>query len=695
MYNKLFVSLALAAALAVPMHAQESVATSDASSSTRDQAQQGAATPQNSQPTTPQTSGPVQDSTQPAQDNSQSQQNSSAQQNNTAVEPMNQTPVYRVDVIQRTTKAVDYRDRGGSTEVDFRGTSLMPEVNGTAKVTGHTGRLAIDSSLHHLQPARTFGPQYLTYVLWAVTPEGRPANLGEVIPNADGNADLQLTTALQSFGLIVTAEPYFAVTRPSDIVVAENYVPNNVKGFVRTIDAKFDLLQRGQYTVNIKPEQLPATGENYKKVPLQLLEARNAVAIARAAGADQYAADTLAKAQADLDRANQYDIQNQGKTAIGTAARAATQAAEDARLIAMDKKEQARAAAAREAMQQKVSNAQSEAEASAERAQLARLQAQQEAEQRARAEAEREAAQRAAENAEQARLAAAQQAQQAQQQLSQAEAARQQYAQQAQQVQEQRARLLAQLNSVLQTRDTARGLVSQMPDVLFDLNKATLKPDAKVRLAKVAGIIVAYPDLRLEIDGHTDSTGTLHHNEVLSEQRAAAVRDFLISQGVPADSVNAKGFGPNNPVASNATASGRQQNRRVELVVSGTAIGQNIGAPATNTGASGTGGVSGTAASGINNANPAPAASGNVGASVGNSSTAGATGTLPPANTTTPAAGGSGASAGTATPGVQPSTAGNADVSGTVGTPAGTVPATGTPPPPPPNQNMQPPPPQQ
>lgn len=505
---------------------------------------------------------------------------------------MEQTPTYRVNVVERTTQAVDYRDRGGTTTVEIRGTDLMPQVTGDAKVSGHTGRLALKVSVRHMKGARDLGLPYLTYVLWGITPEGRPTNLGEIIPNDDGNADLQVSTSLSSFGLIVTAEPYFAVTRPSTAVVAENIIPNDVKGNVRSITTKFDLADRGQYTANIDPATLPAFGENLKKVPLQLLEARDAVAIARGSGGDRYAADTLAKAQDMLDRAEDYYRRKQGTTPIGTAARAATQAAEDARLLTINKKEEERAAAARRRTQERIASAQSEAEAQQERARLARQQAEDEAAQRRRAEEEREAASRAAQEADLARQAMQQQlaaAQQQQQQLQQqtqearqqAQAAEQARAQAEQQAAEQRQRLVQQLNSVLQTKDTARGVVAQMSDVLFDVNKATLKPDAKIRLAKVAGIVLAYPDLRLEIDGYTDSTGTQHRNEVLSEERAAAVRDFLISQGVSANNVIARGFGEESPIASNETASGRRMNRRVELVMSGTAIGQN-NAPGAN-----------------------------------------------------------------------------------------------------------------
>ena len=194
-------------------------------------------------------------------------------------------PVFRVNVLARTTKAVNYRHRGGSTTVDFRGTDLMPRVGGHAKVDGKVGRLAISAELTHLEPARRFGGQYLTYVLWAITPEGRAVNLGEVLPGESGKSKLDVTTDLQAFGLIVTAEPYYAVTHPSNEIVAENIIrEGETKGFEEPIDTKFDVLEGGQYTIDVPAEQLPATQAD-ARVPLDLLEARNAVAIAKAAGA--------------------------------------------------------------------------------------------------------------------------------------------------------------------------------------------------------------------------------------------------------------------------------------------------------------------------------------------------------------------------------------------------------------------------
>ena len=272
-----------------------------------------------------------------------------AQQENPPVEPMDQTPVFRVNVVSRTTKAVNYRHRGGSTTVDMKGTSLMPEVTGKAKVDSKNGRLQVNVDLSKLGPATRVGPQFLTYVLWAITPEGRAQNLGEIVPDDNGKSSLDVTTDLQAFGLIVTAEPYFSVTRPSDAVVAENIIRQETKGFEEAIDAKFDMLEGGQYTVDMPAQQLPSATAD-PKTPLTLLEARNAVAIAKAAGAQHYAADSLQKAETYLARAEDYLIRKQGKTPIGTAARGATQMAEDARVLTLRRKEQERIANEKQAM---------------------------------------------------------------------------------------------------------------------------------------------------------------------------------------------------------------------------------------------------------------------------------------------------------------------------------------------------------
>ncbi len=218
-------------------------------------------------------------------------------------------PIFRVTVVSRTTKAINYHHRTGSTHIDFRGTELMPLAKGEATVNSQMGSTKIETYLQKMSPASQYGPEYMTFVLWGVTPEGRPANLGEVVLEGD-HAKLLSTTDLQSFGLIVTAEPYFAVTQPSDVVVAENFIRNDTTGTIQQVDAKYELLQRGQYVMN-RSQYQPVKVD--PKGPLQLAEAENAVEIARLAGADRYAADTMQKATIDLHRMRGTILKSQGR----------------------------------------------------------------------------------------------------------------------------------------------------------------------------------------------------------------------------------------------------------------------------------------------------------------------------------------------------------------------------------------------
>jgi outer membrane protein OmpA-like peptidoglycan-associated protein len=484
--------------------------------------------------------------------------------------------------VSRTTKAVNYRHRSGSTKIDLRGTALLPEATGEAIVNSKQGRIEINTRMEHLAPATQYGPEYLTYVMWAVTPEGRPKNLGEVLLNGT-SSKLDVTTDLQTFGLIVTAEPYYAVTQPSDVVVMENVIRNDTVGTVEQIDAKYELLQRGQYVLNVNPSDITPMRMD-KKTPLELYEARNAVRIARWTGADQYAADTLEKANLSLQNAEDELKGKAGKKTVAQNSRDAAQEAEDARLITVRKMQDEQAAADKAAADQREADAKAQAmqaeadRASAERAKADAERAKAEAERvriEAQAEAERAKANAQAEADRAARErgdaeAAQAQAQSAQAQLDQA---RQSAAQSEQEKAQLREQLRQQLNVILETRETARGLIVNMSDVLFDTGKYTLKPGAREKLAKIGGIVLAHPGLKLQIEGHTDSIGGDEYNQRLSEDRANSVRDYLVSQGVPADAVTARGFGKTQPVTDNSTAAGRQQNRRVELVVSGEAIG--------------------------------------------------------------------------------------------------------------------------
>jgi outer membrane protein OmpA-like peptidoglycan-associated protein len=477
--------------------------------------------------------------------------------------------IFKVEVIGRTVKAINYRNRE-STRIGFSGTSLLPFAQGDATVENKQGTTRVHASFKHLTPAATqFGPPYLTYVLWAVTPDGRPTNLGEVVPNQGGSASVEVASDLQSFALIVTAEPYFAVTRPSDMVVAENEVLAATTGTIEQVDAKFDLLKRGSYTSNVTQSQVtpfPIKGE----APLDVYEAQNAIRIATWAGADQMAADTLTRAQTDLQNAQAGEEHKGDKKDIVSEARESVQLAEDARLISLSKREAAHQAELR----QQAADAQAQAAQAQAQAQQAQAQAQADAQARAQAEAAQQQAQAAQQQAQAQADQASQAASQAQQQAQQA----QQQAQQAQaQAEHMRTQLMQQLNAILQTQDTPRGLVVRMSDVLFATGHYQLTPDAKVSLAKMAGVLLAYPGLKVEVDGYTDSTGTDEVNQTLSDKRAEAVRTFLVAQGVSPDAISSQGFGSANPIASNDSSQGRQMNRRVDMIVSGSVIGTEVG----------------------------------------------------------------------------------------------------------------------
>jgi outer membrane protein OmpA-like peptidoglycan-associated protein len=536
-------------------------------------------------------------------------------------------PIYTItiNVVDRTTKAINYQHRSGSTTIDFRGTPLMPAARGEAKVESKQGYMEVEVEFDNLQSATRFGPEFLTYVMWSITPEGRATNMGEVILNGT-KSKLDVTTELQAFGLVVTAEPYFGVTQPSDVVVLENFVRKDTVGKVEEIDAKYELLQRGQYTVNVLPADLKPIQLD-KNTPLDLYEARNAVRIAKWAGADVSAADSFAKASKLLAQAEAYKTQKAGSKPIAMTAREAVQTAEDARLItlktqaearlaqeraaAADREAEANAAAAgaradanaaereRAAAQQQAEQTRSDAQLAAQRAadeakaqaERTRLDAQlaaQRAADEARAQAERTrldaqlAAQHAADEAkaqaERSKTDAELAAQRAARDKESIEAANQLAIKSAAEQSERdkqvlRNKLELQLNTILQTRDSARGLIVNLSDVLFDTGQYSLKSGAREKLAKISGIVLAYPTLTLGVEGHTDSVGTDQLNMLLSENRANSVRDFLVGQGIVTSSITSRGFGESQPVATNDTAAGRQQNRRVELIVAGDVIG--------------------------------------------------------------------------------------------------------------------------
>jgi outer membrane protein OmpA-like peptidoglycan-associated protein len=459
-------------------------------------------------------------------------------------QPATQPSVININIsVSRTVQAVSYPNNTSST-INFTGTPLLPFAKGQAKVENKKGVITIQAELQKMTPANTLGAEFLTYVLWAITPEGRARNLGEFQLNGD-KSKLAVTTQLPNFAMIVTAEPYFAVTYASEEVVLQGVPGSDTKGQITPVVAQ--LLSRSTYH---ESQLQPLTID--PKVPLIVYEARNALRIAQLQGAQKYAANAWASAQQAQAQMEDYITRKQ-KNPILTAARSATQQAEDARSIAVKAEAEEKVAQAKQA----------EADRAAAAAQReAQLKAEQEAEAQRSAEAQALAAKEAQARAD-AEAAA---------QKSAAEAARAVEAQK-----QLRAQLLAQLNAVLQTVDTPRGLVVTMADVLFASGKYELSQPATLALAKMSGVILAHPGLTLKIAGYTDSTGSDEFNLKLSGQRADAVRTFLVQQGLNPASVTSMGMGSADPVASNDTAAGRQQNRRVEIVVSGEAIGTTGG----------------------------------------------------------------------------------------------------------------------
>jgi outer membrane protein OmpA-like peptidoglycan-associated protein len=495
--------------------------------------------------------------------------------------------------VSRTTRAVKYEHRSGATKINFRGTDLMPSASGEAKVESKRGAMEIQAEFTGLARPTAFGNEYLTYVLWAISPEGRSVNVGEVLVGNNHRSKLDVTTDLQAFALIVTAEPYYAVRRPSNVVVLENEVRADTAGTSEAVDAKYELIDRGGY--------IP-TGYEFdpvvlnSKLPLEFFEARNAVRIAKSAGAEQYATSSYENAVTQMKRADDLGTMKHVDTkTLISVSREIVQTADDAREIAVKRMDADRADAERNAAADRVADA----DAKSKQANLDRMSAEAATADadRQRAEADRASAaarqqqldaqaesdrNRAAADEANKATADAQQGQrdaeaEAERNRATAAVADQQLQQAVSDREELRAKLLVQFNTILATRDTARGLVVNLSDVLFDTGKYTLRPLAREKLAKISGIVLAYPDLKLAIEGNTDSVGSDDMNQTLSEKRASSVLDYLAGQNIPAASMTSEGFGKTQPVASNDTAEGRQQNRRVELIVSGDVIGTTIG----------------------------------------------------------------------------------------------------------------------
>jgi len=466
----------------------------------------------------------------------------------------------------KSIKAIGYKVGGGSTKVDLKGTELMAAASGEAKVEARPGATTIEVSVIGMTQPSTLGAEFLTYVLWVVTPDGRSGNTGELIINKNGEAKLKATTPAQTFSLLVTAEPYFAIRYPSEMVTLENDTRKNTKGQIFPVN-DFKLMRRAQYEKLGNPL---AMTPDLERVPLQMYEARNAVDIAKSRGADKDAPEIFTKATSSLQMAENALTSKADKKDIVSKAGQAIQFAEDARALAAQRQNEARIAAERDAAAAKAKS-EAEAKAAEEAKRQAELAAAKEAQLKAEADAAATKA-KAEADAAAARAKSEADALKAKEEAARAEAERSRKA-----AAELRAQLLDQFNRILETRDTPRGLVVNMGDVLFDFGKYDLRSEAREKLAKLTGIVLAHPGLKLEVEGHTDSVGSDDANQKLSEQRSDTVRTYLIGQGLPDAAVSSRGFGKTTPVADNETAAGRQKNRRVEIVVSGEVIGEKIG----------------------------------------------------------------------------------------------------------------------
>jgi outer membrane protein OmpA-like peptidoglycan-associated protein len=481
----------------------------------------------------------------------------------------------RESFLTRTTLAVRYVENKRTT-VSITGTSLAPRITGKAEVEYKKNDARIKVKVENLDSPQVFGPFYTIYVVWAVTPEGQAENLIE-LPSGYTTEVLARSSA-QTFGLIITAEPHGAVKLPSPKVVAETTLPKNVTSGVQTTQAEYradrgDLYESSSSdSVVLQPDYT---------TPRLVLGARRSIDIARRAGAKEYAADEWQQAQTMLANLEQIWPRNlKDQTKFSGLARDVMRQSQVARDLATEREYQARIENERQTRLRSLEEARAQAESARAEAERVKLEAE-----RAKAEAERakalaEAAKLEAEKAERSaadertrREAAARDAEAARAKAEaarlEAETARQQAAQAKSERDAAMQKLYVSLSEILDTKRETRGFIVNIGDVLFDTGKATLKPTAREKLSKLAGILLAYPgNLQLEIEGHTDSTGSDELNNKLSQSRAESVRDYLVQSGVKQDRVrNVQGFGKSKPIATNDTAAGRQMNRRVEVVI--------------------------------------------------------------------------------------------------------------------------------
>jgi outer membrane protein OmpA-like peptidoglycan-associated protein len=493
---------------------------------------------------------------------------------------------------KRQVVAVRYNENKQTT-VTMSGTAIAPRVMGKADVEFKQGRTNVRLEMESFDNPQSFGGFYTTYVLWAVAPEGQAENLMEL--PIQKNFKIESTTKFQTFGLIITAEPHARVELPSAVIVAENTLRRGTEGMITTSKIEYSGDPGTFYTI-FAPDS-PSTKADYN-TPLLMLGARRAVEIAQRADARKFAEPELRDAELKLATLEQAwprsrrasDLRNNAKKNSGLA-HDVMRIAEQARKLSVERSAQARLDAERRAAGDNLALSQSDAERARVEAERARNEANRATTDAGFARAEAESARleteraRTAERAQIARAdseaaAARERVAQAQsetekakanEELARAEAdrARLQTAEAQRERDAAQQSLFVSLSAILETRREARGLIVNLSDVLFDTGQATLKPGAREKLSKLAGILLAYPGAyQIEIEGHTDAVGSDESNLNLSRGRAEAVRNYIVQNGIKSERVlAARGFGESKPVADNETAAGRQVNRRVEIII--------------------------------------------------------------------------------------------------------------------------------
>jgi outer membrane protein OmpA-like peptidoglycan-associated protein len=493
--------------------------------------------------------------------------------------------------------AVQYPE-GSSVDVKFAASNRVAPAQAEASIKFKSGQARIEIEYKNLPPAILFGGDVTSYVVWTVARDGHAENIGELAVR-DPKGDGEFRSSLKEFGLLVTAEPYPLVWKPSDLVCFTSLAPPVKKA--RSTMATVPGLVSAAVPGNQQIGGMRYTGAE----PLEVVQAQAVLDQARHMGAEKYAPDAIRDAGITLAQATNsfnagkkkqgIDFAGRSLTLSSTALRdterrlaeEAAAAAEAKRVAEMQALEQSKQQA-----QQQAAAAEQQAMAAREQALAAREQALQAQQQLATLQQQAQQAQQEAAAAEQRAAAAGLSAEAADAARRDAEEARKraesltaEVAAQAAVLESQKAKLQAEndrlmkerndlaakltnaLSTVAQITTTARGVVVNLPDILFDINKATLKSDAQVALAKLAGIVSLFPNINLRIEGYTDSTGSDELNDRLSRDRAASVRSFLVSQGIGGDRMTTEGYGKRYPIADNSTVQGRAKNRRVEIIL--------------------------------------------------------------------------------------------------------------------------------